>query len=113
MLIGMPTTRHLKKVKHFHEPGDLHELTFSCYRRMPLLTNDDWRYRLARSLDAALVQWQFQLVAFVFMPEHVHLLVNLLLSEPNLRMLLADTKRPYSGEIRKLLEQPEHHCSSG
>jgi putative transposase len=100
----MPTTRHRKKVKHFHEPGDLHELTFSCYRRMPLLTNDDWRYRLARSLDAAVVQWQFQLVAFVFMPEHVHLLVNPLLPERNLPMLLSDTKRPYSGEIRQLLE---------
>ena len=104
MLIGLPTTRHRKKVKHFHEPGDLHELTFSCYRRMPLLTNDDWRYRLARSLDAALVQWRVQLVAFVFMPEHVHLLVNPLQAEPNLPMLLSDTKRPYSGEIRQLLE---------
>ena len=51
---AMATTRHRKRVKHFHEPGDLHELTFSCYRRMPLLTNDDWRYRLARSLDAML-----------------------------------------------------------
>ncbi len=29
---------HRKRVKHFHEPGDLHELTFSCYRRLPLLT---------------------------------------------------------------------------
>ena len=68
MLVGMAKTRHRKRIKHHHEPGDLHELTFSCYRRMPLLTNDDWRYRLARSLDAALVRWQFQLVAFVFMP---------------------------------------------
>ena len=64
-----------KTIKHYHEPGDLHELTFSCYRRMPLLTNDAWRGHLARNLDGALVGEQFHLVAFVFMPEHVHLLV--------------------------------------
>ncbi len=37
-----------KTVKRFHEPGDCHELAFSCFRRMPLLTNDDWRSLLSR-----------------------------------------------------------------
>ncbi len=67
--------RHRKQVKHYHEPGDLHELTFSCYRRMPLLTNDGWRGYLAKSCDEAFQAEPFQLVAFVFMPEHVHLLL--------------------------------------
>jgi putative transposase len=66
---------HRKLVKHYHEPGDFHELTFSCYRRMKLLTNDTWRGYLARSIDAAAAAEEFLLVAFVFMPEHVHLLV--------------------------------------
>ena len=44
---------HRKSVRHFHEAGHLHELTFSCYRRMPLLTNDSWRERLARCVEAA------------------------------------------------------------
>ena len=65
-----------KLIKHFHEPGDLHELTFSCYRRLPLLTNDEWRCRLARCIDEANLKESMQLVAFVFMPEHVHLLVS-------------------------------------
>jgi putative transposase len=46
---------HRKKVKHYHEPGDSHELTFSCYHQMPLLTNDGWRGHLARSIDAAAI----------------------------------------------------------
>jgi putative transposase len=71
----MPNSPHRKKVKHFHEPGDFHELTFSCYQRMQLLTNDRWRLHLARSIDDAIEAEQFRLVAFVFMPEHVHLLV--------------------------------------
>jgi putative transposase len=64
-----------KKVKHYHDPGDFHELTFSCYHRMQLLTNDRWREHLARSIDDAITVEEFRLVAFVFMPEHVHLLV--------------------------------------
>ena len=66
-------TEHRKQIRHFHEPGDLHELTFSCYSRMPLLTNDVWREMLCRSIDTAIDRWQFRLVAFVLMPEHVHL----------------------------------------
>ena len=66
---------HRKTVRHFHELGHLHELTFSCYRRMPLLTNDSWREKLARCVDAAGKETAIELVGFVFMPEHVHLLV--------------------------------------
>ena len=42
-----------KTVRYFHETGHLHELTFSRYRRMPLLSNDSWRETLARCNDAA------------------------------------------------------------
>src|SRR3954471_17212906 len=100
----MTASGHRKRIKHYHEPGDLHELTFSCYRRMRLLANDDWRRRLARSIDKALTELQFQLVAFVFMPERVHLLVNPLLREPSIADFLRHVKQPYSAEIRQLLE---------
>src|SRR4030088_420583 len=70
-----PMNGHRKKVKHYHEPGDLHELTFSCYERRPLLTNDRWRKMLSESIDRGCAGHDFKLVAFVFMPEHVHLLV--------------------------------------
>ena len=46
--------KHRKTIKHVHEPGDLHELTFSCYQRRPLLVRDDWRKMLSKSLNAAL-----------------------------------------------------------
>ena len=63
---------HRKAVRHFHEAGHLHELTFSWYRRMPLITNDIWRERLARCIDAAGEEASMELVGFVFMPEHVN-----------------------------------------
>ena len=56
---------HRKTIRHFYQPGDLHELTFSCYRRMELLTNDVWREKLGRSIDKAITRWNFRRVAFV------------------------------------------------
>lgn len=61
-----------KRVKHYHTPGDYHELTFSCYQQRPLLTNDTWRGMLAEAIDRAIANHQFRLHAFVFMPEHIH-----------------------------------------
>ena len=67
---------HRKRVRHFEEPGHVHELTFSCYRRLPLLTNDDWRQQLCTAIDRAIVRHRNRLLAFVLMPEHVHLVVH-------------------------------------
>ncbi len=93
---------HRKRVRHVHEAGHLHELTFSCYDRLPLLTNDDWRQRLARSIDAAGAECQVQLYAFVFMPEHVHLLVAPV-GQDSISRYLARIKQPFSKEIKSLL----------
>ena len=92
-----------KTIKHCHEPGDFHELTFSCYHAMPLLNRDDWRRRLSPHIDRACRELAFELVAFVYMPEHVHLLVNPQLPEPQVDRMLARLKQPFSIEIKKLL----------
>ena len=93
-----------KTVKHHHEVGDLHELTFSCYRKMPLLTNDVWREQLSRSIDAACIAQAIELVAFVYMPDHVHLLVFPTTPKPDISQFLAQVKQPMSSCIRKILE---------
>lgn len=96
---------HRKQVRHFHEPGHFHELTFSCFHRLPLLTDDSWCQLLSESIDRAIVQQGFHLVAFVYMPEHVHLLV--FPTEPNTQVnrLLFAMKRPFSYRIKRDLEQ--------
>jgi len=101
--LTMERQPHRKRVRHFHQPGDFHELTFSCYRRMPLLTNDDWRGRLARTIDAAAEETNMQLVAFVFMPEHVHLLVFPQSPTGDIDRFLARLKQPCSKQIKDLL----------
>jgi REP-associated tyrosine transposase len=96
-------TAHRKTVKHFHEPGHLHELTFSCYQRLPLLTNDDWRRRLSTSIDAAGDEVMIQLVAFVYMPEHVHLHVYPLQDSSSISLYLARVKQPFSKQVKAIL----------
>jgi putative transposase len=67
---------------------------------MPLLTNDRWRTFLARSIDTATQQHEFSTIAFVFMPEHVHLVVYPICDEPKLDRLLAAIKRPCSVQVK-------------
>ena len=38
----------------FQEPGHYHELTFSCFRRLPLLTDDACRVLLSHSIEQAM-----------------------------------------------------------
>ncbi|MCD4728564.1 MAG: transposase [Pirellulales bacterium] len=94
---------HRKTVRHFHEVGHLHELTFSCYRRMPLLTNDTWREILAKCIGAAGEETAIELVGFVFMPEHVHLLVYPKTVNPSISLYLARLKQPFSKHIKDIL----------
>jgi len=92
---------HRKRVRHYHEPGDVHELTFSCYRRLPLLTNNAWRMMLSRSIDEACRSVGCSLAAFVHMPEHVHLLVWGIDTKEDVSTLLAKIKQPVSIQVRK------------
>jgi putative transposase len=99
------TRPHRKLIKHFHEPGDLHELTFSCYKRRPLLTNDTWRKQLAHCIDTAGEEHEMRLAAFVFLPEHVHLLVLPTTAEPAIDQYLARIKQPFSKWVKQQLVQ--------
>lgn len=49
-----------KLVRHYEGQRHLHELTFSTFRRMPLLTSNPWRKILAGELDAACEAEGFQ-----------------------------------------------------
>ncbi len=95
--------QHRKKVRHFEDSRDFHELTFSCYRRRPLLTNDPWRRILARSIDDSASAESFCLIAFVFMPEHVHLLVLPNSDGFKVSRFLARLKQPTSSQTKQIL----------
>ena len=65
-----------KGLKRYQECGALHFLTFSCYKREPLL-NNVWSYnRFECELEAIRKRYRFAVIGYVLMPEHVHLLVS-------------------------------------
>lgn len=65
-----------KRMKRREIPGGVRFLTFSCQRRLPLLDTSDTRNVFARSLREARERHGFELIAWVAMPEHVHLIVR-------------------------------------
>lgn len=65
-------------LKRFYGVGDLHYITFSCYQRRPLLGSAQSRDLFLKVLEQVRRRYQFVVIGYVVMPEHVHLL----LSEP-------------------------------
>jgi len=63
-------------LKRHYGQGDLHFVTFSCYRRRPLLRTIRARDRFVKILDEIRRRHEFRLVGYVVMPEHVHLLLG-------------------------------------
>jgi putative transposase len=68
-------SKRRKRVRHYDEPGHAHFLTFSCYRRLPLLGKERSCLWLVQAIQQARVKHGFDLWAWVIMPDHVHLLI--------------------------------------
>ena len=66
------TRRHRK---NYNQPGDAHELTWTCYRRYEFLKAERSCRWLAHAIDEGRAALDFAVWAYVFMPEHVHIIV--------------------------------------
>jgi putative transposase len=87
-------------LKRYYGRGDLHFVTFSCYRRRPFLGTRRARDRFVKILDQVRARHGFRLIGYVVMPEHVHLL----LSEPpkgSPSKVLQVLKQKVSAALRK------------
>lgn len=71
----MSQKNHRKTCRRINEPGHAHELTFTCFKNIPLLSKDRTRQWFLDSLCKAAEKHSFHLWAYVIMPNHVHLLV--------------------------------------
>ena len=96
---------HRKRCRRFNTPGEAHFLTFSCYRGLPLLSRDRSCSWLAEQLSRALMIHHMHLWAYVFMPEHVHLLVWPAQPAYSISQFLAAVKQPVTARAVKYLRQ--------
>jgi putative transposase len=65
-----------KGLKRYYGCGNLHFVTFSCYQRLPLLGTAYARSLFLEALAPIRARYDFLLVGYVVMPEHVHLLIG-------------------------------------
>jgi putative transposase len=63
-------------LRRYYGRGDVHFVTFSCYRRRPLLGTQRARDCFVEILDQVRSRFGFRLIGYVVMPEHVHLLIS-------------------------------------
>jgi putative transposase len=79
VLQNQPTIdRMTQGLKRYQFTGDLHFITFSCYRLNAYLATASARSRFEEALERTRLRYKFCVIGYAVMPEHVHLL----LSEP-------------------------------
>src|ERR1700676_5320165 len=64
-----------KLIRHYGH-GHLHFITFTCYRRLPLLRSVRARNVFVQILGEVRDRYGFSLVGYVAMPDHIHLLIS-------------------------------------
>jgi putative transposase len=94
-----------KACRRIDEPGHAHELTFSCYRRLPLLARDRSRMWLVEAIEAARRTMDFDLWAYVVMPEHVHILMSPRERPYQISRILWRIKRPVGLRAIRFLQE--------
>jgi putative transposase len=103
-------------LKHIYGRGHLHFLTFSCYKRLPLLGTVRARNLFVKVLGEIRERYGFLLVGYVVMPEHVHLLVGepkegtpstvlQMLKQRVSRKMRKNKRRVSKGQLRLLFSQ--------
>jgi len=65
-----------KGLKRYYGENHLHFVTFSCYQRLPLLGSPASRDLFVEILGQTRDRYEFALVGYVVMPEHIHLLIS-------------------------------------
>jgi len=91
-------------LKRFHESGQSHFVTFSCYHRRPFFSTNNSRQTFEAGLERVRASFDLCVYGYVVMPEHVHLLI----SEPTHNTLADALKSLKQGVARRLIGEAEH-----
>ena len=95
----------MPRARRYELPHHARYLTFSCYHRLQLFNNDAIKQVFVDALGLARDKHRFRLVAWVLMPEHVHLLIVPDLPEHPLSQILQTIKQRVSRAVLPRLRQ--------
>jgi len=95
--------------RNYNDPGHAHELTFSCYKGFRFLQADRTCNWLCAAIGEARLQFNIDIWGFVFMPEHVHLIIHPRDSDYDISAVRKSIKSPVGSKAIKFLkaESPE------
>ena len=65
----------MTKLKHYDDLGTARFATFSCYYCAPSLNHPGAKEIVIEELDRARAKHGFRVLGYVFMPDHVHLVL--------------------------------------
>jgi len=94
--------------KHCHRwdiGGQAHELTFSCYRNRPFLSRERTCTYLVDAIVASRKKHDFDLWAYVFMPDHVHLVICPRKEDYSISGVLRSIKQPVARRAIQYLKR--------
>ena len=92
---------------HFNTPGHAHELTFSCYHNREFLLDEQTCLFLVDAVNMARKKNHLDIWAYVFMPDHVHLLLYPQRENCSISTILLTIKQSVA---RRVLINTRKHC---
>ena len=87
---------YTKCCHRYNVAGDAHELTFTCYNNRPFLSAERICKYLVDSIRSSREKHRFDLWAYVFMPNHVHILICPTRTQYLISDILLSIKQPVS-----------------
>ena len=90
------------KLKHFDHDGRARFITFCAHKRLPIITNNRFRQIIVDSIDRVRTVSSFSLLAYVIMPEHVHLVLHPA-EETRVGEIVGEIKRSSALQIHQIL----------
>ena len=99
----MSSPKHVHR-RNFTHPGHAHELTFSCYRSFEFLKAERTCLWLIDAINTARLKHDVAVWAFVFMPEHVHLLICPRRTEYDIAAIRQTIKEPVAKKAIRYLK---------
>jgi REP-associated tyrosine transposase len=93
------------QLKRYYGANHLHFITFCCYHHRPLLGTLELRDLFLSILEETRQRYQFVIVGYVVMPDHVHLLI----SEPEKgdpSVIVKVVKHRFARQVRQYVGAP-------
>lgn len=90
--------RHRKQFRRIEVDGVVRFLTFSCFNRLPFFTNPKIADRFVQEFERAALKHQQRVLAWVVMPEHLHLIVHPEKSD-SITPFLSGLKRTFARDV--------------